>query len=170
MSRLESGSISPRKDWNDVHDLVNKVTEDLKDELQNIKLDIVIPEDMPMVKFDFGLTEQVLHNLVLNAIQYSNQDVNIRIKMYYDKPNFIMQVMDRGPGFPKETIPLVFEKFYRVEGSKAGGTGLGLYIVKGFTEAQNGTVSLENRQNGGALITVKIPSDLPNLELTLNNE
>jgi two-component system sensor histidine kinase KdpD len=87
--------------------------------------------------------------------------------MYYDNNNFIMQVMDRGPGFPPNVLPFVFNKFFRVDGSKTGGTGLGLSIVKGFVEAHNGTVTLENRQNGGAKFTVKIPSEMPEIKTEL---
>jgi two-component system sensor histidine kinase KdpD len=163
ISRLESGRITPKVDWLDVHDLLNKVTGSLATELREFKLQTVIPDDIPLVRLDFGLIEQVLHNLVYNAIQYSPQQTTIRIKMYYEKPHFVMQVMDRGPGFPKNTIPYVFNKFYRVEGTKAGGTGLGLSIVKGFVESLNGTVEIENRKNGGARITVRIPTEVPDL-------
>ncbi|MDP4209794.1 MAG: sensor histidine kinase KdpD [Bacteroidota bacterium] len=165
MSRLESGRITPRLDWYDVHDLVNKVTENLKTELRHFNLEVVIAADMPLVRIDIGLMEQVLHNLVFNATQYAGSKTTIRIKAYYDKPNFMIQVMDRGPGFPESSIPHVFKKFYRVDGSLPGGTGLGLSIVKGFVEAHNGTVLVQNRQNGGALITVKIPTDIPDLEM-----
>ncbi|NOU16202.1 MAG: sensor histidine kinase KdpD [Bacteroidales bacterium] len=165
MSRLESGRISPRLDWHDVNDLVNKVTENLKTELQNFKLEVVIPDNMPLVKIDFGLIEQVIHNLLFNATQYSPHKTTIRIKIYYDKPNLIILVMDRGLGFPKNAIPFVFDKFYRVDGTKSGGTGLGLSIVKGFVEAHNGTVKIENRQNGGSKITIKIPTGIPDLGL-----
>jgi two-component system sensor histidine kinase KdpD len=165
MSRLESGRITPRLDWYDVHDLVNKVTADLRNELTNFNLETVIPEDMPLVRIDIGLMEQVLHNLVFNSTQYSLPGTTIRIKMYYDKPFFIMEVMDRGPGFPKHAIPYVFNKFYRVEGTQTGGTGLGLSIVKGFVEAHNGTVTIENRKNSGARIAIKIPSETPDLAM-----
>jgi two-component system, OmpR family, sensor histidine kinase KdpD len=163
ISRLESGRISPKVDWLDVHDLLNKVAGSLAGELRQFKLQTVIPEDTPLVRLDFGLMEQVLHNLVYNAVQYSPHQTTIRIKMYYEKPHFVMQVMDRGPGFPKNSIPYVFNKFYRVEGTKTGGTGLGLSIVKGFVESLNGTVEIENRKNGGARITVRIPSEIPDL-------
>ena len=169
MSRLETGRIKPHLDWHDVRDLINKVTETLKNELQCFNLYIVIPEDMPVVKIDFGLMEQVLHNLVFNATQYAPHNTSIRIKTYYDKPYLYFEVMDRGPGFPAKEIPFVFNKFYRIDGSRAGGTGLGLSIVKGFVEAHNGTVTIENRQNGGARITVKIPSITPDLDLIPQN-
>ena len=77
MSRLESGRITPRPDWCDVHDLANKVSDNLKQELLPFKFSTVIPSDMPLVFIDFGLIEQVLHNLVLNATQNApgrNQD------------------------------------------------------------------------------------------------
>lgn len=164
MSRLESGRITPHKDWHDVNDLVNKVTEDLKDELGRFKFELNIQQEMPLIKFDFGLMDQILHNLVLNATQYSNPGTTIRIKMYYDQPNFIIQVMDRGPGFPPGELQNVFNKFYRLAGNYAGGTGLGLSIVKGFVDAHNGIVYIENRQNGGARITVKIPTEIPEID------
>jgi two-component system, OmpR family, sensor histidine kinase KdpD len=166
MSRLESERITPRLDWCDVHDLVNKVNSSLNDELKNFRFGVVIPSDMPLVKIDFGLIEQVLFNLLINAIQYSPAGGIIRLKMFYDNGYFVMEVMDRGPGFPNESLPFLFKKFYRVVGSKAGGTGLGLSIVKGFTEAHKGTVKVENRNNGGAKFSVRIPSELPKLEFS----
>jgi two-component system sensor histidine kinase KdpD len=165
MSRLESGRITPRLDWCDLHDLINRVVENLKDELQPFTLHIVIPDNMPFVKIDFGLMEQVLYNLIYNATQYASVSVQLRIKAFYDKGLLTLQVMDRGPGFPVKEISLIFNKFYRVEGSKAGGTGLGLSIAKGFVEAHKGTIFAENRQNGGAKFTIKIPVEILQPEL-----
>lgn len=164
VSRLESGRITPKLDWVDVHDLVKKVTGTLKTELNQFKAEIVIQKDIPLVKIDFGLIEQALQNLVHNSTQYAPPGTTIRIKMYYEQPNFIMQVMDRGPGFPEESIHYVFNKFYRISGTQTGGTGLGLSIVKGFVDAHGGTVEIENRKNGGANITIKIPSEIPEIK------
>lgn len=157
MSRLESGRITPRLDWCDVHDLANKVAENLKEELKSFNLHIVIPGNMPLVMIDFGLIEQVLHNLILNATQNVPIGSNIRLKFFYDNGILTIQVMDRGQGFPVSELNAVFNKFYRGKDAKAGGTGLGLSIVKGFIEAHKGTVIAENRQNGGAIFTIKIP-------------
>jgi two-component system sensor histidine kinase KdpD len=165
MSRLESGRITPRLDWCDIHDLINKVSESLQDELSSFLLHIVIPENMPLVKIDFGLMEQVLYNLIHNATQYASDSKNLRVKAFYDNGVLTIQVMDRGPGFPAKEISLIFNKFYRVEGSKAGGTGLGLSIVKGFVEAHKGIITVENRQNGGAKFTIKIPTEIPKEDL-----
>ena len=161
MSRLESGRISAKIDWCDIHDVVNKVLDSLRDELKPFSLHLVIPEDMPLVRIDFGLMEQVLYNLLYNSTQYASSSPNLRLKIFYDNNNLVIQVMDRGPGFPPGEIGHIFDKFYRVEGSMAGGTGLGLSISRGFVEAHNGTIKAENRQNGGAKFTITIPSDLP---------
>jgi two-component system sensor histidine kinase KdpD len=157
MSRLESGRITPHLDWCDVHDLANKVADNLKQELLSFKLSAVIPTDMPLVFIDFGLIEQVLNNLVLNATQNTPAGTNIRLKFFFDQGALTIQVMDRGKGFPISELLSVFEKFYRGKDALAGGTGLGLSIVKGYVEAHGGTVIAENRKNGGAIFTIKIP-------------
>ena len=164
MSRLESGRITPRTDWCDVHDLAHKIAVNLEHELLPFKLATVIPRDMPLVLIDFGLMEQVIHNLVLNATQNAPEGTLIRLKFYYDNDLLTIQVMDRGPGFPTNELSSVFNKFYRGKEAKAGGTGLGLSIVKGFVEAHHGSVVAENRRNGGAIFTIKIPVKISEMD------
>jgi two-component system sensor histidine kinase KdpD len=157
MSRLESGRITARPDWCDVHDIANKIADNLIQELLNFNFQTVIPDDMPMVYIDFGLTEQILHNLVLNATQNAPKGSTIRVKFFYDNGSLTIQVMDRGKGFSDSELSSVFNKFYRGKDAVAGGTGLGLSIVKGFTEAQQGKVTVANRQNGGCIFTILLP-------------
>jgi len=164
MSRLESGHITLRASWCDVHDLAHRISESLKQELLPFKLSVVIPDDMPLVNIDFGLVEQVLHNLVLNATQNSPAGSRIRLKFFHDNGFLTMQVMDRGQGFPASELSSVFNKFYRGQNAKAGGTGLGLSIVKGFVEAHRGSVTAGNRQNGGAIFTIKIPVEISSMD------
>jgi two-component system sensor histidine kinase KdpD len=167
MSRLDSGRLTPRIDWCDLHDLINKVIQSLSAELNHFNVDVVLPDDMPLVQLDFGLMEQVIHNLLLNATQLAPEGSNLRVKFFYDNGFLFIQVMDRGPGFSVSDMPMVFNKFYRGESAVAGGTGLGLSIVKGIVEAHNGIITAENRTHGGALFTIKIPtntSDLTNLQ------
>ena len=170
MSRLESGHITPKPDWCDVLDLANNVTETLESELRPFKFSSIIPSDMPLVMIDFGLVEQVLHNLILNATQIAPAGSVIRLKMFYDNGFLNIQVMDRGPGFNTAELNLVFDKFYRGKDAKAGGTGLGLSIVKGFVAAQSGTIIAENRVNGGAKFLIKIPVKIQDLNQNLKNE
>lgn len=165
MTRLESGRISPRFDWCEVNDLANDVLKNLEKELSLFKVEVVIAPDMPMVKIDYGLTEQLLYNLLFNATQYAPKGSNIRLKFFFDNDVLTIQVMDRGAGFKYPDILHIFEKFYRGEGAKPGGMGLGLSIVKGFVEAQGGSVTAENRNNGGARFTIKLPSPVPNINI-----
>ena len=74
-----------------------------------------------------------------------------------------IEIMDRGPGFSSTDLNMVFNKFYRGESAVAGGTGLGLSIVKGFVEAHNGTITAENRINGGARFVIKIPTEISDI-------
>ncbi len=160
MSRLESGHITPRLNWCDVHDIANKVADMLKQELQPFTFSIVIPPDMPLVKLDFGLIEQAIYNIVLNATQNAPVETTIRLKFFIDQNHLFIQLMDRGKGFPVSELSLVFNKFYRGKDAKAGGTGLGLSIVKGFIEAHGGTINAKNRKNGGAIFTIKMPVEI----------
>ncbi len=164
MSRLESGHISVRLDWYDINDLINKVTEDLTDELKPFSLIVTIPEDMPLVKIDFGLLEQVLYNLLINSTQYAPVASEIEFNTLYKKGELIIEVIDKGPGFPETEIKNIFKKFFRVNGSKTGGLGLGLSIAKGFVEAHNGTIEVVNCEKTGAKFTIKIPSDKPDIK------
>ena len=160
MSRLDSGRISPHLDWCDLHDLIHKVTQSLSSELSPFQIHCVLADDMPLVKLDFGLMEQVLHNLLLNSTQYAPEGSSIRLKFFYDNGHLMIQIMDRGPGFSPTDLNMVFNKFYRGESAATGGTGLGLSIVKGFVEAHNGTIAVENRSHGGARFTIKIPTEI----------
>ncbi|MFO7620977.1 MAG: ATP-binding protein [Bacteroidales bacterium] len=163
MSRLESGKISVHPDWCDINDLINTVSQNLRQELEQFNLIKMIPDELPLVRLDFGLMEQVLYNLLLNSCQHSSVSSDIRLKASYEKGNFILQVSDNGPGFPEEVLSKVFNKFFRVEDSKAGGLGLGLSIVKGIVESHKGTVKVENKENGGAEFTITIPSEIPDM-------
>ncbi len=163
MSRIESGRISLRLDWHDVTDLFQRVTHSLKQELSQFRLVTTIAEDMPLVRIDFGLLEHALINLLLNASQHSPQGSVLKMEALYEKGNLVLRVSDNGPGFPGESLPLLFDKFFRVDGSPAGGLGLGLSIVRGIVDVHKGTVTVANLETGGATFTIAIPSGLPDI-------
>jgi len=103
--------------------------------------------------------EQVLFNLIFNAIHYTPENSQIMIHASCLDGNCVITVEDNGKGFPPEEIERVFDKFYRLRFSKTGGTGLGLSIAKGFVEAHHGTIQLQNKTTGGAKFTIKIPTE-----------
>jgi len=169
MSRLESGVIKPKKDWVDIHELVHEIANRLKESLKDREVKIEISDDIPLYKLDRGLMEVVLHNLIYNASLYVPVNGEILIKVSGSDNKLVLIVEDNGPGFPKEEIEKVFEKFYRLKNSKTGGTGLGLSIVKGFVEAQGGKITLENKAPHGARFTIKITAETSDLN-SLRNE
>jgi two-component system sensor histidine kinase KdpD len=164
ISRLESGHISARLDWYDINDLVNKVADDLKDEMKPFTLVVDIQDEMPFIKIDFGLMEQVLYNLLLNATQHAPPASEIALFTGYSEGVLVIKVTDKGPGFPENEIKNVFKKFFRVDSNKTGGLGLGLSIAKGFVEAHNGTISVENVEKKGAGFTIQIPTEIPDMK------
>ncbi len=159
MSRLESGVIKPKKDWCDVNELVYDVANRLNENTKAHKVKVIIPEDLPLFKLDYGLMEQVLSNLICNAALYTQPRASIIIRALCDNDKLMLIVEDTGEGFPDNDINYVFDKFYRITKTKTGGTGLGLSIVKGFVEAHNGTIKLENRPEGGSRFTMIIPAE-----------
>lgn len=163
MSRIESGRISLRLDWHDVNDLFHRATQSLRQELEPFGLVIDIPDDMPLVKIDFALMEHVLINLLLNSSQHSPPGSVLKLEASYKRNHLIIRVSDNGPGFLPEALPRLFDKFFRVKGSPAGGLGLGLSIVKGLVDVHKGTVSVRNSDNDGAQFTITIPSKLPDM-------
>ena len=169
MSRLESGVIQPKMDWCDLKELIYNVLDNLKQDLLFHKIVVDADDALPLFKLDYGLTEQIIYNLVFNASQYTPKGAKIEIKVEYN-PNVefeynpdksmpcLITISDDGIGFPEEEIDKVFDKFYRLQNSKTGGTGLGLSIVKGFVESQGGTITLENREEGGSVFVIGFPA------------
>jgi len=104
--------------------------------------------------------QQALTNLLSNAVFHTPIGTLIEIEARLEPENIALSVLDRGPGIPPNSLPRIFDKFYRVPNSRTGGTGLGLSLVKGFVEAQGGRVSAENRPGGGAAFTILLPKAL----------
>lgn len=169
MSRLESGKLSVRPDWCDINDLLNRVGRMLIQELELHKLESSVPSDMPLVRLDFGLMEQVIYNLIQNSCQYSPPGSTIRIMADYQDGDLQLIIEDSGPGFPPELLEKAFNKFFRVDSTRAGGLGLGLSIVKGLVEAHNGKVQVENISTGGARFSITLPTEIPDMN-KINNE
>jgi two-component system sensor histidine kinase KdpD len=159
MSRLEAGYIQPKADWCDVNELIFSTLKDCKDEADAHTIEFSPNENLPLFKLDSGLLMQILYNLIHNALQHTPQGSKIYVEVSCTETQGIFQVYDNGTGFPENEIDFVFDKFYRLDHSITGGTGLGLSIVKGFTEAMNGNVYLENRAENGARFTLEIPCE-----------
>ena len=157
MTRLESGRMQPHLDWCDVTDLVNVSLRQLEKELAGRPVEVILPPQLPLVEMDFLLMEQVLVNLLLNAALHTPPGTTIKVSTAVAPKELVLRVAAAGPGIPAEALPQLFGKFYRAPGAPAGGSGLGLSIVKGFVEAHGGRVSAANHPSGGAEFTIHLP-------------
>jgi two-component system sensor histidine kinase KdpD len=157
IARVESGHVKPALDWCDVGDLVHVTVKHLQKELTGRKVEIALAPDVPLVRMDFVLMEQVLTNLLLNAVFHTPKEASITIKATTQGGELGLSVADSGPGIPQDAMPRLFDKFYRAPGAATGGTGLGLSIVKGFVEAQNGRVQVNSETGRGTVFTIFVP-------------
>lgn len=168
MSRLESGMLKPKLDWCDMEELINNTIEKVNP-LRTHHFIFHSTNTLPLFKLDIGFTEQILLNLLHNAVQYTPEGTTVSIEVFHQENDCIFRIDDNGKGIAASEIPLVFDKFYRIPNMKSGGSGLGLSIVKGFTEALKGTIRLENNEDGGAKFTIQIPTETSYLN-NLKNE
>ncbi len=157
LSRLEAGHLRPNPDWHDLRDLVNAALQGLGHGLDRHEVKLEIPHDLPPVKLDAVLTEQILANLFANAAAHTPPETSVAFLARAEGDQLVLRVSDNGPGLPDGDTGRIFDRFQRGPGAVAGGTGIGLSLVKGFTEMQGGSVSAENRPGGGAMFTVKLP-------------
>lgn len=157
MTRLESGRVELRPEWHDVGDLARAALSRLTRELEGRLVDLRLPPNLPPLKFDFRLMEQALVNLLHNAAVHTPAGSPVELRVYVEDHRLTLAVADRGPGLPADVLPRLFDKFYRAPGAPAGGTGIGLSIVKGFVEAHGGSVEAANRPGGGAIFTLALP-------------
>ena len=160
MTRLESGAIDLKLDLVDIAEIVGAALQRAGNVLAHHRIEVEIAPDLPMVRLDSILFEQVLFNLLDNAAKYAPPGSRIDIRARREGDVVAMDVTDEGPGIPSGDLERIFDKFYRVQAQdrRRAGTGLGLAICRGFIEAQGGHIEARNRRDrSGAVLTVHIP-------------
>ena len=129
--------------------------------LAHHSLKVALAPDLPMIKGDTALLEQVLFNLLDNAAKYAPRDSEIRIQARRSDGLVLIDVEDEGDGIPPEQLQQIFDKFHRVRDgdSRPPGTGLGLAICRGFVEGMGGRIWATNRSDRpGARFTIELPA------------
>jgi len=166
MTRLETGAITPHREFVDLTDIIGSALKRASKVLSFHCVRLDVSPDLPMLKLDPVLFEQVLFNLLDNAGKYAPRDTEIRLRAWREGEVVRIALMDEGEGIPARDLERIFDKFYRVHVAdrKPAGTGLGLAICRGFVEAMGGTIVAANRQDrSGAIFTMtfRIPLDQP---------
>jgi two-component system, OmpR family, sensor histidine kinase KdpD len=157
ISRLESGHIQPKKDWCDVQELIYETVKRVEDNHPQRKINVSISDDIPLCRSDKVMMEQIVYNLLNNAAIHTEPHVKIEVTVLCHADLLQIAVKDNGRGFLNMDVNDVFHKFSREREMKGARSGLGLSIVKGFTEALGGTVELHNKIGSGAMFSICLP-------------
>ncbi|MFC5653475.1 DUF4118 domain-containing protein [Paenibacillus solisilvae] len=158
MVRIESGMLRLNKQWCGIEDIVGVALAHLKDSLQHRKVSIRLDQELPSVPLDDVLIEQVLINVISNAIKYSPEGSEIVIEAEQNRQMLVLTIKDEGTGIAPGDLERVFEKFYRGHLTKhIPGTGLGLAICKSIVEAHGGHITAMKNGNRGTAIIINLP-------------
>lgn len=149
MSRIESGALKPKREWNILSEIVGSVIARMKHFLTEHKLEIDVSESLPLVPVDYVQMQQVFTNLLSNSLKYAPTNTLICIRAFVQGSTMHVQVNNQGPQVAQEDLERIFDKFYRITSTdKVTGTGLGLSICKGIIEAHAGHIWAENVDDG----------------------
>ncbi|VFU09700.1 sensor histidine kinase [Methylocella tundrae] len=162
MTRLEGGALRPKRDWVDVCDVIRAAADRGRKAFPERAIEVSLALDLPLVRGDGALLQQVLFNLIDNANKYGGVDAPTSIFARRDGGDVVISVTDLGKGVPPADLERIFDKFVRrgkVDGRVAG-TGLGLSISRGFIEAMGGSIKAESPavRKRGTRIVIRLPA------------
>jgi len=163
LSRIESKQFRPQEETLEIAPIAEHVFTLLRDaaEKRKVKLSVAPSVAGTKVVGDKRAIEQVLTNLIENAVKYGGEGVSVTVRTASRDSTVRVSVEDTGPGIDPKHLPRLFERFYRADKGRSrdmGGTGLGLSIVKHLAEAMGGTVSVDSTQGRGSVFTFTLPA------------
>jgi signal transduction histidine kinase len=162
LALADSGHLNLERSPTLLRDCVQRVVEQFSPQADSrgIAIQWSAREDCPPVNVDAGRIEQIIGNLLSNALRYTPQGGKIWLDLTCTGEQIQLTVRDSGPGIPVEALPHVFERFFRADRSRSraeGGSGLGLAIARRLAEAHGGSLTAANHPQGGALFTLTLP-------------
>ncbi len=137
-----------------------RVTDEVQPSLDQHTLVCDLPDQSLIIAGDEIRLEQVLQNLILNAIKYSPTGGQVLVRIEQQQNNAIVAVIDQGIGIPPDAIPMLFQRFYRAPnaiGASFGGLGVGLYVVKEIVTLHGGQVEVQSIEGQGSTFLIKLP-------------
>jgi two-component system phosphate regulon sensor histidine kinase PhoR len=163
LARLESKEANLQLSEINVRDFLEKVTRDWTKRLvaKNLRLELQLPDEFPVLRADERRLEEVVHNLLDNAVNYSHPNSRILIQGRAPDQEVVLSVSDEGVGIAPTDLPRIFERFYRADRARSrdlGGTGLGLSIVKHIAHLHGGRIEAESILGQGTTIRVILPN------------
>ncbi len=167
VTRLEGGTVKLKQEWFDISELINFAIDRRKKQLAEHKIKLNLSAGQLYLFGDFKLLEHALSNILLNAANYSPIKSEIVVSVRKLDNNVVIDIADEGPGIPDEFISSIFDKFYRVPGTKPGGLGLGLSITKNMLEIHGVKIKARNNAGGGATFSIVLPYLEPPKQITI---
>jgi len=155
VTRLEAGGLALQKEKTPLEEIVGSALERLDSLLKGRRIDVALPENLPLVPMDAMLVEQVFINLLENAARHTPEERPIDISARTEENRVVVSVSDRGPGLQTDETERIFDKFYH--GASSPGAGLGLAICRAVVLAHGGRIWAENRPGGGARFQFTLP-------------
>jgi two-component system sensor histidine kinase KdpD len=149
MSRIESGVLKPKREWNILSEIIGSVLVRMKHLAENHQIVVNVPENLPLIPVDYVQMEQVFTNLVSNSVKYAPENTTIHITAKVDGDQMHVTLSNQGPQIPQEHLEKIFGKFFRFTAAdRVTGTGLGLSICKGIIDAHGGKLWAQNIPDG----------------------
>ncbi len=169
MAKLSTGKIAIQREWNTLEEIIGSALTRLEKNLSTRMVNINLPENLPLLWIDSVLFEQVLVNLIENAIKYTPISTSIDIEAICFNNFLTLIVSDYGSGIPNHLENKIFDKFYRIENeSQQNGVGLGLALCRSIIEAHGGTIAAKNITGKGATFFIQLPlSQSPTMPVEL---
>jgi two-component system phosphate regulon sensor histidine kinase PhoR len=127
---------------------------------KQIRWELAVPDDLPSIRADEGRLQEVVYNLLENAVKYSRESGSIRVSATRENSSVRISVSDNGIGISARDLPRIFERFYRVDKARSravGGTGLGLSIVKHIAQLHGGVAEAQSKLGAGTTVSVLLP-------------
>lgn len=171
MSRIEAGALKLQKQWNAMSDLIDTAMAHMGSLVAQHVLEVDVSEDLPFLRVDAALIEQVFFNLISNSVKFSPSGSQITIRAAMPDPAMMqITLINQGPPIPEEHLEHIFEKFYHFPGMKQeSSTGLGLSICKGIVEAHGGRIWAANSAEG-LVFGFTLPVEKSGLVIALEEE
>ena len=162
LSLADAGELKITKQPEDINKLIKEAvtSSQAKARAKGLKIAADLPKQLPLLNIDAYRIKQVLGNLLDNAIEHTGKGGKITVTASEQNEMVAISVTDTGEGIPAEDLPLIFERFYRVDKSRArttGGSGLGLTIAKRLVEAHGGTITVTSEVGKGSCFTFTLP-------------
>ncbi len=164
LGRIEAGHIELNIENVDVEELIDRVYKKFVGHAEEQKIELRLKKNIKkkIAKFDPDRIDQVLTNLISNALGHTKPGGYVQIEVHSDEERLYMEVQDNGSGIPEEDLPFIFERFYKADKSrkrdrKKKGTGLGLAIAKHIIDAHKGNISVKSKVNVGSTFSFSIP-------------